>query len=148
MSKSKQRGFTLMELMIVVAVILVILVIAIPNVAAARAQANELAAIRMIGTIHTAQIQHLSQSGKMAAALSDLGPPPAGAELIPGDLAAGKKSGYLFHLQGTPRGYSITAVPESKGGTGRRSFFSDQSMIVRENWGPEPATVASKEVGN
>ncbi|MBM3754592.1 MAG: hypothetical protein FJW38_11505 [Acidobacteria bacterium] len=98
-------------------------------------------------TIHTAQIQHLSKSGKMAMALSGLGPPPAGAELIPGDLAAGKKSGYLFQLQGTPRGYSITAAPESKGGTGRRSFFSDQSMIVRENWGPEPATVASKEVG-
>lgn len=133
MTQSKQRrGFTLMELMIVVAIIFVVLAIAIPNVGAARMQANEVAAIRMIGTIHTAQVQHLSQFGRLATALTELGPPPAGAELLPGDLAIGKKSGYLFQLQGTPKGYSITAVPETPKSTGRRSFYSDQTMIVRE----------------
>ncbi len=121
-----------MELMIVVAIIFVVLAIAIPNVGAARMQANEVAAIRMIGTIHTAQVQHLSQFGRLATALTELGPPPAGAELLPGDLAIGKKSGYLFQLQGTPKGYSITAVPETPKSTGRRSFYSDQTMIVRE----------------
>ncbi len=137
MTQSKQRrGFTLMELMIVVAIIFVVLAIAIPNVGAARMQANELAAIRMIGTIHTAQVQHLSQFGKLATALSELGPPPAGAELLPGDLAIGKKSGYLFQLQGTPTGYSVTAVPETPKSTGRRSFYSDQTMIVRDGLSP------------
>jgi type IV pilus assembly protein PilA len=140
---NRRRGFTLMELMIVIAIVLVMLVIAIPNVAAARMQANELAAIKMIGTIHTAQVQHLSQFGKLATALSELGPPPAGAELLPGDLAIGKKSGYLFQLQRTPAGYSVTAIPESHNSTGRRTFYSDQTMVIRESADP-----ASKEIAN
>lgn len=145
---NRRRGFTLMELMIVVAIIFVILAIILPNAGAARMQANELAAIRMIGTLHTAQTQYLSQFGRPAPSLADPGPPPAGAELIPGDLTRGKKSGYTFQIQGTPNGYTLTVLPEQHGGTGRRSFFSDQTMVVRENWGPEPATVSSKEVGN
>jgi hypothetical protein len=51
-------------------------------------------------------------------------------------------------MQGTPGGYTLTVVPETYNSSGRRSFFSDQSMVIRENWGPEPATVSSKEVGN
>ncbi|MBM3754593.1 MAG: type II secretion system protein [Acidobacteria bacterium] len=149
-----RRGFTLMELMIVVAIIFVLLAVALPKIGGAKMQANELAALRMIGTIHTAQTQYQSQFGKYAVTMQELGPPASGAagaaaaDLIPGDLAKGKKSGYLFQMQGTPGGYTLTIVPETHGGTGRRSFFSDQSMVVRENWGPEPATVSSKEVGN
>jgi len=143
-----------MELMIVVAIIFVLLAVALPKIGGAKMQANELAALRMIGTIHTAQTQYQSQFGKYAVTMQELGPPASGAagaaaaDLIPGDLAKGKKSGYLFQMQGTPGGYTLTIVPETHGGTGRRSFFSDQSMVVRENWGPEPATVSSKEVGN
>ena len=149
-----RRGFTLMELMIVVAIIFIILAIAVPKYSNARMQTNELAAIRMIGTIHTMQLQYQSQFGKFAVALSELGPPPSGqpgpaaADLIPGDLAKGKKSGFNFQMQGTPGGYTLTVVPETYNSTGRRSFFSDQSMVIRENWGPEPATVSSKEIGN
>ena len=86
--------------------------------------------------------------------LQELGPPPSGqpgpaaADLLPGDLAKGKKSGFIFQMQGTPGGYTMTVVPETYNSSGRRSFFSDQSMVIRENWGPEPATVSSKEVGN
>jgi len=143
-----------MELMIVVAIIFVILAIALPKVSGAKMQANELAAIRMIGTVHTTQTQYQSQFGKYAVTLQELGPPASGqasaaaADLLPGDLAKGKKSGYTFQMQGTPGGYTLTVVPETYNSTGRRSFFSDQSMVIRENWGPEPATASSKEVGN
>lgn len=149
-----RRGFTLMELMIVVAIIFIILAIAVPKYNNARMQANELSAMRMVGTIHTTQAQYQSQFGKYAVTLQELGPPPSGqpgpaaADLIPGDLAKGKKSGFLFQMQGTPGGYTMTVVPETYNSSGRRSFFSDQSMVIRENWGPEPATVSSKEVGN
>ena len=135
-----RRGFTLMELMIVVAIIFIILAIAVPKYNNARMQANELSALRMVG--------------KYAVTLQELGPPPSGqpgpaaADLIPGELAKGKKSGFLFQMQGTPGGYTLTVVPETYNSSGRRSFFSDQSMVIRENWGPEPATVSSKEVGN
>ena len=49
-------------------------------------------------------------------------------------------------MQGTPGGYTLTVTPESYNGSGRRSFFSDQTMVIRENWGPEPATASSKEI--
>ncbi|MBL8236721.1 MAG: prepilin-type N-terminal cleavage/methylation domain-containing protein [Bryobacterales bacterium] len=149
-----RRGFTLMELMIVVAIILIILLIAVPKYNNAIMQANEVAAIRMVGSIHTTQAQYQSQFGKYAVTLQELGPPPSGnpgpaaADLLPGDLAKGKKSGYNFQMQGTPGGYTLSVTPENYNSSGRRSFYSDQSMVIRENWGPEPATAASKEVGN
>ena len=134
--------------------LVIILAIAVPKYNNARMQANELSAIRMVGTIHTTQAQYQSQFGKYAVTLQELGPPPSGqpgpaaADLIPGDLAKGKKSGFVFQMQGTPGGYTLTVVPETYNSSGRRSFYSDQSMVIRENWGPEPATVSSKEVGN
>ncbi len=148
----KRRGFTLIEMLIVVAIVLIIAAIAIPRIDKARMQTQETAAVRQIQTIHTAQAQYYSQFGKYAAKLEELGPPtsgqegPAGAGLLPGDLAKGKKTGYLFSLTGGPGGYTVNANPETFNGTGRRTFFSDQTMIIRENWGQEPATVNSPEI--
>jgi len=148
----KRRGFTLIEMLIVVAIVLIIAAVAIPRIDKARMQAQETAAVRQIQTIHTAQAQYYSQFGRYAAKLEELGPPtsgqegPAGAGLLPGDLAKGIKTGYQFALQGGPGGYTINANPQTFNGTGRRTFFSDQTMIIRENWGQEPATVNSGEI--
>ena len=150
--KRRRGGFSLVELLIVIAIILIILAIALPRLDKARMQTQETAAIRQIGTLHTAQTQYFSQYGKYATALAELGPPasgqpgPNGAELIPGDLALGTKTGYLFTLQGAPTGYTVNATPVAFNSTGRRTFFSDQTMIIRENWGAEPATATSKEI--
>jgi hypothetical protein len=46
----------------------------------------------------------------------------------------------------SPTGYSVTAVPEAFGNSGRRTFFSDQTLVVRNNWSQEPATVTSPEI--
>jgi type IV pilus assembly protein PilA len=154
-SQSRRRrssGFSLIEIMIVVAIILVIASIAIPKINAQRMQAHEMAAIRTIQAIHTAQTQYFSQFGHYAATLQELGPPtsgnagPSAADLIPGDLAAGNKSGYLFTVQGGPQGYAITAVPVAFNNTGRRTFYSDQTLVVRQNWSQEPANAQSKEL--
>ena len=56
------------------------------------------------------------------------------------------KNGYTFQMQGTPGGYTINVNPDAFGGTGRRSFYSDQSLVIRNNWGPEPATASSPEI--
>ena len=152
MHNRKRRGFTLIEMLIVVAIVLIIAAVAIPRIDKARMQAQEMAAIRQIQTIHTAQAQYYSQFGKYATKLEELGPPsggqegPAGAGLLPGDLAKGNKSGFVFTLQGTPTGYAINVNPQNFGGTGRRTFFSDQSMVIHENWGQEPATANSPEI--
>jgi len=101
-------------------------------------------AVKQLSTIQAAQTQYYSQFGRFATKLQELG--PTGADLIPGDLAQGVKTGYQFTLVGGPTGYSINASPVTFGTTGRRTFFSDQSNLIRENWGPEPATVNSPEI--
>ena len=99
-------------------------------------------------------MQYNSQFGRFAQSLTELGPPASGndtassANLISADLASGTKQGYTFTLTGTPTGYTVTAVPTAFGSTGSRTFFTDQSLVVRENYGQEPATVNSKEVGS
>ncbi|MFB3827501.1 MAG: prepilin-type N-terminal cleavage/methylation domain-containing protein [Bryobacteraceae bacterium] len=150
--RRKTRGFSLIELLIVIAIILIIATIALPKLNRARMYAQETAAIRTIQTIHTAQTQYFSQFGKFAVTLAELGPPTSGqpnaaaADLIPGDLALGEKSGYKFTLAAAPTGYTVSAVPSVYGSTGSRTFYSDQTLVIRENYGQEPATDKSKEL--
>ena len=118
-----------------------------------RVHAFQTAVLKAIQTLNTAQVQYNSTFGCFATSLTELGPPTSGtsnasaAELIAGDLASGEKQGYKFTLTGTPGGYAITAVPSAFGSTGSRTFFSDQSLVIRENYGQEPATANSREVG-
>jgi type IV pilus assembly protein PilA len=152
--RRRQGGFSLIELLIVIAIILVILSIALPQMGRARMHSQEMAAIAEVRTINQAEIQYQSQFGQYATALSQLGPPtsagaaegPQASGLIPANLAAGSASGYNFAITQTATGYAVTAVPKSFGGTGRRTFYSDQSAIIRENWGQEPATAQSSEI--
>lgn len=151
-ASSKLRGFSLIELLIVIAIILIIITVAVPNLTRARMHAQETAAIAAIKTIHTAQVQYYSTYGKYAASLAELGPPASGAasaasaDIIGNDLANGKKQGYNFTLTGNGGGYIINAAPETFGNSGSKTFYSDQSMVIKVNDGPEPATANSKEM--
>ena len=147
------RGFSLIELLIVISIILVILAVAVPKLNTAKENANEMVVIREIQTIHQAQTQYQSQFGKFAATLNELGPPTSGgpgpqaADLIPSSLAVGEKDGYIFTLTATPQGYTVTANPKVYNSTGRRTFFSDQSMTIHQNWSAEAANASSPEFG-
>lgn len=151
-NRSNQRGFSLIELLVVIAIILIILMFAVPQYNKSRMNANETGAIQALKTIYTAQIQYQSQFGEFATTLTQLGPPPSAgaaegpqaAGLIQGALPAGSASGYLFTMTQTPTGYAVTAIPKTFGGTGRRTFYADESGAVHQNWSKDPATLTSE----
>ena len=148
-----RRGFSLIELMIVVAIILVIAMVAVPKMNKALMNAREMGAIREITAIHTAQTQYYSTYGRFAQNLQELGPPtggtdgPAGANLLPSSLSNGKKGGHIFTVAATQTGYSVTVVPEHFNTDGSRTFYSDQTLEVHENHSAEPATAQSPIIG-
>jgi hypothetical protein len=113
---------------------------------------REEAALYAIRTIHATQVQYYSQYGRYAASLKELGPPasgvtgPAASGLIDGELASGTKDGYKYTMTVTASGYAIHADPEEYGKSGSRTFYSDQTMVIRQNHGPEPATADSPEL--
>ena len=141
----KQKGFSLIELLIVVAIILIIAAIAIPNLLRARIAANESSAVASVRTLNTAQISYNSAYPTVgfASALTQLSgtsctpPSSAGACLIDTQLgsAASTKSGYSFTLSGTtgtPVGtYQVRADPTSPNQTGVRYFCSFADAVVR-----------------
>ena len=159
-SRRQSRGFSLIELLIVIAVILTIAAIAIPRLLRSRMLANETSAVSSLRTFCTVQITYEStyQVG-FAPSLAALGPPPVGvapsagtAGLIDAVLAVGIKSGYQFTYSPVDSNgdaqmdtFTITAAPLSPGQTGDRYFFVDQSNVIRFNNGA-PATLASTPI--
>ena len=139
------NGFTLMELLIVIAIILILMLMAIPTIGVMKKNANETSAINSLRAITQAEIQYDSTypANGFACSLTALGgdpasgpPTPAAAQLLQPDLASGFKSGYIFTISncskvtinGTDRvsGYTLMAVPQAVGKTGNRSFCTDQ----------------------
>lgn len=153
MLRRRERGFTLIELLIVIAIILIIASVAIPNLRRVRMMTYEMAAIRTMHTLNTAQIQYFSRYQRFASSLTELGPSTGGAQtsaesadLISDDLSTGIKSGYIFTMVGTPSGYTINADPQVFEVTGSRSFYTDHTNIIREHAGNEQATENDPEI--
>jgi prepilin-type N-terminal cleavage/methylation domain-containing protein len=146
MRRHRNRGFSLIELLIVIAIILIISAIAIPRVTSTKRMANEVAAIRSCQAINTAQIQYFAQYGRYASTLTELGPAPgqagptpSAANLMDENLVDGIHLGYAFAMIGTPAGYSVNADPQSPE-SGSRTFYTDHSVTVRYRYGTEPAS--------
>jgi type IV pilus assembly protein PilA len=144
----KQKGFSLIELLIVVAIILIIAAIAIPNLLRSRMAANEASAVGSVRTINTAEVTYSTTYGTGFNTLLSLGgaapcvAAPANACLIDPILSvAASKSGYnLAALPNTGAGtvaapfvgYEVNATRVSAS-TGTRAFCSDQSGVIRYN---------------
>jgi type IV pilus assembly protein PilA len=144
----KQKGFSLIELLIVVAIILIIAAIAIPNLLRSRMAANEASAVGSVRTINTAEVTYSTTYGTGYAPLGNLGGAnpctavAATACLIDSVLSAGTKSGYTLSTPAPAAAgtiaapnvvYSVNAVPIVVGQSGQRSFCSDQSGVIRND---------------
>jgi type IV pilus assembly protein PilA len=151
----KPKGFSLIELLIVVAIILIIAAIAIPNLLRARMAANESSAVASIRTINTGMITYNSSYPTVgfASQLANLGgtapctPTSTNACLIDSVLSGGTKSGYTFTAApgtvATPQTtYYATGVPQTANQTGIRSFCAFEDAVVRVD--PTGALAASE----
>jgi prepilin-type N-terminal cleavage/methylation domain-containing protein len=157
--RKKQAGFSLIELLIVVAIILIIAAIAIPNLIAARMAANEASAVQSLRTIQSSETAYATTypTAGFSATLANLGDggsnpcvaSTAQACLIDPILASGKKSGYIITWLGdglTPSvSYNINADPIVRGSSGRRSFFTNYPGVIRYN-DAAPATVSDPTI--
>jgi type IV pilus assembly protein PilA len=149
--RSKQAGFSLIELLVVVAVILVIAAIAIPNLLRSRMAANEASAVASVRSINTSQVVYqstygpgfapnlldLSDGGTPANCVSPALPTSTSSCLIDSVLATGVKAGYRFTYGPISAGAAVTSYTvkgdPTTTGAGQRHFFSDDSLVIRVN---------------
>jgi type IV pilus assembly protein PilA len=141
----RSNGFTLIEMVIVVAIILIIMAIAVPSFLQSRIAANESAAAATIRTLNSAQISYNSAYPTVgySSTLLSLGgsctgatlPSSTSACLIDQDLQTGTRSGYTYvltNVSGTPNAsYNFIGAPTTKGYSGNRNFCSYDDAVVR-----------------
>jgi len=145
--KRSAKGFSLIELLIVVAIILIIAAIAIPNLMRSRIAANQASAVESLRSLNTAELTYSSTYNQgFSSNLAQLASPASGqlasstaAGLIDSVLANGAKSGYSFSYSAatavnnfTPA-YAINASPLTLGTSGIIYYFTDQSNVIRQN---------------
>jgi len=128
MNATRRNGFTLIELMIVVAIIAIILAVAIPNLLRSRAHANEASAVYNLRAIVSAQSAFHAAQNAYTPDFADL--TSATPPFLSGEWSS-TRNGYDYVLGGTADNFTVNANAQAYGVTGMRGFFSDSSGVIR-----------------
>ena len=155
--RNRQKGFSLIELLIVVAIILIIAAIAIPNLIRSKMAANEASAVATLRSINTAQVVYsstynvattfaatltaLADNGVPANCVQGAAPPTSAAACLLDAAVAGattlatQKSGYVltYTAPTATSGYTVVNDPGTPGSSGVRHFYTDPSLVIRQN---------------
>ena len=151
--RNKQKGFSLIELLIVVAIILIIAAIAIPNLLRSKIAANQASAVASLRTLNTSSVLYETNYQQFPSKIADMATgatvTSTSADLIDSVLATGTKSGYNFSWSDGGTGktsYEIWADPVSSA-SGTVHYFTDQSLVIRSNTSAA-ATANDLAIGN
>jgi type IV pilus assembly protein PilA len=152
-----QRGFTLIEMLVVVAIILIIAAVTIPSMTGAKVHADEASAVASIRAINQAEVSYMATYGGYAESLANLG----GAEpctrsaatacILDQSLAEGEKSGYHFVAVGSnpsdgmSQSYFVGAAPVVFDRTGKRLFCSSDKGVIRADLNTTGSTIPPDE---
>jgi prepilin-type N-terminal cleavage/methylation domain-containing protein len=157
----KEKGFSLIELLIVVAIILIIAAIAIPNLLRSKMAANEASSVATLRTYNTSIVAYeTTYATAPTTSFSQLGPSTTpsstSADLVDNllGIAAPIKSGYGFvytpgtaAANGSVATYTIIATPTTQNVTGQRRFFTDQSGVIRQTTDASVPSATSTPIG-
>jgi len=160
----RERGFSLLELLIVVAIIVTITVVAVPNLLKTRMKGNETSALASLKAMNEACQLYYGTYSSYPHNQSDLGPPQSGTAtktaadfldsvLAPPNGTVASKSGYVFRYvagpaepSGNVNSYTIYADPESYDHTGVSRYYTDQNAIVRYTMDNSPPSATSPQM--
>ncbi|HEV2178237.1 MAG TPA: hypothetical protein VGW33_13715 [Terriglobia bacterium] len=154
------RGFSWVELLLIIVIVVLCLAIALPSITKSRADLNTMEAMRDLHRVMSAETSYAgTYNTGYSPALSSLGPPPGGmptasaAGFIDSDLSAGSKEGYTYVYSPGPRdsdgkvgSFTVTASPTKLGSTGKSYYFMDQTGVIRMN-GNSTASASDSAVG-
>jgi prepilin-type N-terminal cleavage/methylation domain-containing protein len=161
---NRERGFSLLELLIVVAIIVTVTVVAVPNLLTTRMTGNETSALASLKAINEACQLYYNTYTSYPHNQSDLGPPQSGpatktsadmldSVLAPPNGTVASKSGYVFHYvpgaaepSGNINTYTVYGDPENYSHTGVRRFYTDQHAIVRYTTDNSQPSAASPQM--
>ena len=148
----RSRGFSLIELLIVIAIILILVGVGVPMYSKIQMQGRESGALQDLHNIIVAQASYKG-IGKVATSLQELcgtgGGSSAAKATLSGNVCSGEDNGYLFTLVATSDyTYTVDARPKTPGSSGRRFFFLDEQGTIHENEKEgQPATASSPPIG-